>query len=126
MESSYRNELDLTIAICNYLRKSGYLFYCDIAAGLKLSTYQSILVSRLRCGRGLPDIVVFYRDDKYVGYCFEVKKDKGKYLTKNGNYRSDKHIQEQIEVMNRLREQGWFCSFVTSVDEVKEILKNKK
>lgn len=119
-------EIDITIAICNWLRKNDYLFYCDIAAGLHLSAYQGLLVSKMRYGRGLPDIIVFHRFADYVGLALEVKRSESEFLTKSGQFRSSEHIREQLEVMSRLTEQGWYCEFVTSVQQVENIINKLK
>ena len=122
MSKKKQKELNIVMAICNYLRKKGYLFYCDIAVGLHLTSFQAVLVSRLRCGRGLPDIIVFHRDDKYIGYAFEVKRSKEAYLKKDGQLKKDTHLSEQKEVLDRLTAQGWYANFVSSLDEVKALL----
>jgi len=122
----YKSELDLTLAICTYLRKNNYLFLYDIAAGLHLSAYQSLIASKTRTGRGMPDIIVFHKTQNYSGYAFEVKKNKEAYLNKNGTFKSTPHLKEQIEMLKRFEEQGFYTSFVTSVDEVKKILETIK
>lgn len=128
MSNNNKTELDITIEICKWLRKEGFLFYCDIAAGLKLTSYQAMLVSKMRSGRGLPDIIVFCRcKGGEVGFAFEVKRSVNDYLRSDGSYRNSKHIMEQLSVMGILQNNGFICSFVTSVDEVKRIIElNKK
>lgn len=121
-----KSELDITKAICVYLRRNGYLLYCDIAAGLHLSPYQAMLVSQLRCGRGLPDILLFHRFGDYVGLALEVKRSESEFRTKSGQFRSSEHIREQLEVMSKLTEQGWYCEFVTSVQQVESIINKLK
>ena len=124
-----KTELEITLSICKWLRNEGYLFYCDIAAGLKLTNYQAMLVSRMRWGRGLPDLIIFepheYEGKKYCGYAIELKKSLSSVFKKDGSYRNDKHIQEQVEVLKMLEERGWRTSFADSVETIKTLLNNQ-
>ena len=124
-----KSELDITKAICVYLRRNGYLFYCDIAAGLNLTGYQAMLVSKMRCGRGLPDLIIFepheHQGKKYCGYAIELKKSLSSVFKKDGSFRNDKHIQEQVEVLKTLADRGWRTAFADSMELIKELLNNQ-
>lgn len=121
-----KTELEITLSICKWLREEGYLFYCDIAAGLKLTNYQAMLVSRMRWGRGMPDIIVFASNHKYKGFAFEVKKSKDEVFRKDGSFKKNNHIAEQLHIRAYLQTIGWKFDFVFGVEDVKRILTEQK
>lgn len=113
-------EKEIHRTICQYL-KAQYpkvLFTTDLS-GIKLTIGQAAQLKNLRSGRGWPDIFIAERNDISNGLFLEVKKNHSQVYLKNGNYTSDVHILEQIEMHSELKKRGYKCVFVFSFEDAK-------
>lgn len=127
-------EADVQTAVAKYirLRYPNVIFHSDFGSGIKLTKGQAIKQKRQNGGlRGYPDMFIAEPRSKtvavkkepvlYHGLFLEFKKAKTRLKKKDGSWASD-HIKEQAEMMDRLREKGYFCSFGVGFDEAVDII----
>lgn len=105
--------------ICTYLKLKGVLFNTDLS-GIKMSIGQARKIKNLRSSRGFPDIVIYEPKNGYHGLFLEVKKNIP--FKKNGELKSDKHLQEQMDMIGELESRGYKAYFVWDFDQAKKII----
>jgi len=115
--------------ICQYVKVQypNVLFNTDLS-GIKLPMGLAVKVSKLRSSRAFPDLV-FYEPRKingkmYYGLFIELKKDGVKIFKRNGAVVANGHIKEQIKMITKLSEKGYYACFAIGFDECKEIIDN--
>ena len=115
--------------ICQYVKMQypDILFNTDLS-GIKLPMGLAVKVSKLRSSRAFPDLV-FYEPRKingkmYYGLFIELKKDGVKIFKRNGAVVANGHIKEQIKMITKLSEKGYYACFAIGFDEAKEIIDN--
>lgn len=111
------------------------IFRFDIGADVKLTMGQAVKAKKLQGDRGYPDLFIAKASNGYHGLYVELKKDKSEVFLKDGvtfkrrvNKKTGKcHIQEQHEMHERLRAEGyqvvWGFGFDDTVNKIKEYLK---
>lgn len=116
-------ETKVQIDLSEYI-KSIYpdIIFTAESSGIKLTMGQSIVAKRCRSSRGLPDMWIMEAKKGYHGCFIELKKDDVKILKKDGSIKSDKHLQEQEEIQQRLRLKGYYCEFAVGLEEAKKIV----
>lgn len=116
-------ETKVQLDISQYI-KDNYpdVIFTSESSGIKLTMGQSIVAKRCRSSRGLPDIWIVEPKKGYNGCFIELKKDNVKVFKKNGEIRSEKHLQEQEEISYRLKQKGYFCDFAVGLEEAKKIV----
>lgn len=119
--------------VANYLVQNypDVLFHSDFGSGAKLTPGQAIKQKRQNGGRrAWPDMLiaepkpVHYftgRDDVLPGLFLELKKDGTRLKKKNGEWASE-HIAEQAEVLEGLRQRGYWAEFAIGFEEAKRII----
>lgn len=110
-------------AICDYLRLRypKTLFHCDSGQGGYTTTAQARINSRQN-RRGWPDLFIAEPNKKYHGLFIELKAEGVKIYKKDGTPRSDKHIQEQLQVMRGLAAKGYACSFACGISDAIRVI----
>ena len=113
------------------------IYRFDIA-DIKLTMPQAIRFKKLQGKkRGFPDLFLAKPSKEFHGLYIELKKNKGEVFKVNGDYKQKwvyknkvkqyDHIQEQITMHERLREEGyqvvWGFGFEDTVNKIKEYLK---
>ena len=144
-------ERQIQLKFCEWLKYNypEIIFQCDIASGMQLTQGQAILAKRMRSERGNPDCFIAEPKTKEMevvgnimyttcGLFIELKRDdikiirdknarkilKGETkLRKAGDF-WDKHTEEQVEVMRRLSEKGYTCSFAIGLEDAKQLTIN--
>ena len=118
-----KKEEAIQIRFCNYLKKNhpSVLFTADLS-GENVSIHQARKNKMQRSNRGFPDLMIFERND-YFGMLFLEFKKESPYL-KNGKLSTNKHIQEQNQVHEKLREKGYKVEFVWSLESAILIIEN--
>jgi len=113
--------------ICQYVKVQypNVLFNTDLS-GIKLPMGLAVRVSKLRSSRAFPDLV-FYEPRKingkmYYGLFIELKKDGVKIFKRNGAVVANGHIKEQIKMITKLSEKGYYACFAIGFDECKNII----
>ena len=122
------------------------IYRFDLAADLKLTPGQAAKHKRLHKKRGYPDLFIARHGEVVFGPCndrrlvyglyLEIKKDgtklkrdkdakkplKGEIkIRKKGDW-WDKHVEEQAEMLERLRQAGYKAEFGVGFDECKQII----
>ena len=89
----------------------------DLAADLKLSIGQAARHKRLHPVRGYPDLFLAEPRAGFAGAFFELKAENAKVYKPNGELYTDKHLEEQALMMNKLRAKGYYADFAIGFDE---------
>ena len=113
--------------ICNYLKlKYPKVIFNTDMSGIKLTIGQAVQANKLRSNKGFPDICIYETSFDPFGYYsalfLEVKKE-SPYL-KSGKLSTNKHIQEQNKVHQKLREKGYKVEFVWSLEDAIKVFDN--
>ena len=144
----YNSEHKLYEQIARHLQEQypGVIYRFDIAADLKLTMGQAAKHKRLHPERGYPDLFIAHSgeivtwpccDRKLVyGLYIEIKKDDTKLkrdkdakkplkgevkIRKKGDW-WDKHVEEQAEMLEKLRARGYKAEFGVGLEECKKII----
>ena len=113
------------LAICNYIRLQypDVIFMSD-GSGLKLPMGLAIKYSKLKSGKGIPDLFIAHPVGEYHGLFIEIKRLGKKVFKSDGYLRKDEHLQQQKDILDRLCDIGYFARFAIGFDEAKEIIDN--
>ena len=122
MKKNKKREESIQIQVCTFLKWQypHLLWVCDFAAGSKLTIGQAVKAKKLRSCRGLPDIMIFKPDICYNGLFLELKTVTP--FKKDGTLKKDIHIEEQWEIHQKLRREGYLAKFVVGFDEAKQAI----
>ena len=93
------------------------IFSCDLSSGMKLTIGQSVKATKMRSSRGLPDFTAYEPKDKYCGFVLELKRKGVTIFKQDGNLVSDKHIQEQYVILQRLQVKGYYAEFAIGIED---------
>lgn len=144
----YDSEYNLYEQIACHLQTQypDVIYRFDLAADLKLTPGQAAKHHRLHPTRGYPDLFIAHHGEVVFEPCndrrlvyglyLEIKKDgtklkrdkdakkplKGEIkIRKKGDW-WDKHVEEQAEMLERLRQAGYKAEFGVGFDECKQII----
>jgi len=102
------------------------LYRFDIA-DLKLTMGQAVRNKKLNPHRGWCDLFIAEPNGKYSGMFLELKKSKDEVFKKDGNMRKNEHLEEQKEMIERLKAKGyyanWGLGFDDSIKQIREYMK---
>lgn len=117
----YKSEANLHEQVADYLRLQypAVLFHTDFAAGIKMTMGQAVKNKRLQSGRGWPDLFIAHRTKLYSGLGLELKKEGVRIVLQNGNFTADKHVREQLAVIEQLQQQGYAGRIVVGFEQAK-------
>lgn len=100
----------------------------DLAADLKLTVGQASKHKRLHPKRGYPDLFVanhhYDLEDcvDYHGLYLEIKAEGNSPFKKDGTLKKDEHLEEQNEMLKKLRAKGYKAVFAVGFEEAKQII----
>lgn len=109
-------------AVCLYV-KAQYpkaIFWSDLS-GIKLSIGLATKLKNLKSHRGIPDWFCPIASRGYTGLFLELKKPGIKLKKRDGNWKSE-HLKEQSDMIDSLKEEGYFASFAIGFDQAKELI----
>lgn len=116
-------EYNLQKQVCLYLNQQyPNILYCsDTIASLKLTMPQAsrnkaIQKHNFKC----PDLMIFESRGRYNGLFIELKIESP--YKKNGDLKSNKHLQDQDKSMSDLRMKGYKALFSVGFNETKKII----
>lgn len=134
-------ESDLQIQIADYLRLQypDVMFHSDFGSGIKLTPGQAAKQKRQNGGRrAWPDMFIAHAqrqllevkgngvlekaENRCLGGLFLELKKEGTRLRKNNGEWATEHIAKQAEVLQKLRERGYWAEFAVGFDEAKTII----
>lgn len=137
----YNSEHNLYEQVARYLQLQypDVIYRFDIAADLKLTPGQAAKHKRLHPERGYPDLFIAKPKEVKVktalgggyilveaktlsGLYLEIKTESNSPYKKDGTLKNDKHIKEQAEMLERLRQAGYRAEFGVGFSECKQII----
>ena len=139
-----KNEENLHLKICDYLRKNypDVLFRTDFSSGMKMSPGQAVKHKKFQKSRAWPDLfiaesgVVKFKEGNLIvnlrknGMFLELKADGVKLYKKNGEMVANKHYQEQAEMLKKLRDRNYYAEFAIgykdAIEQIREYLGKPK
>ena len=109
--------------IAQYLRAQypDVLFRSDLG-GVKLTIGQAVQVKAIQGDRGWPDIFIAEPRHGFCGLFFEIKAEEKDLLTRAGKLRKNKHIQEQVKIIETLKDKGYYACFVIGFQPAVQVL----
>lgn len=124
----FASEAMLHQQVCDYLRlRYPYTVWrTDFAAGLKLPPQVAIRHKRLQSSAGFPDITIF--EPSHVMYgeypllAIELKAEGVELYKKDGTLRANPHIEEQAEMLQKLRDRGYKAEFAVGFDQARNLI----
>lgn len=99
------------------------LFRTDFAAGIKMTIGQAIKHKKLQKCDKWPDLFLAHPSGKHSGCFIELKTDYDHLFNKAGKYKTE-HIKQQAEVLDKLRDAGYWCAFAYGFDDAKYKIDN--
>lgn len=127
-----KKEASLHLAICVYM-KTQYpkIIFISELSGQNTNKMQSALNKKLRSSRAFPDIVIYEPRSAYYGLFIEVKKESP--FRKDGELKKQiiknkktgevyDHLQEQFNMLEKLRFKGYQAEFVWNFEQAKELI----
>lgn len=124
-----RTEWQEQIAFCKWLKLQypNIRFRSDIQSAGKLSPSMQNIKSIIDPFRGWPDITIYLKNRNFCGLMIELKRENSGLYLKDGTLSTGKHVQEQNEVHDFLRANGWQVVFAEGMADAqlkfKEYLK---
>lgn len=124
-----KKEEILHLKVCDYLRKNypDVLFRTDFSSGMKMTPGQAAKHKKFQKSRAWPDLFIACSDCdgweiKQSGLFLELKAEGTKLYKKNGEMVANKHYQEQAEMLEKLRSNGYIAEFAVGYDEAIKII----
>lgn len=118
-----KNEAQVHIAICDYLRMQyPSVLFTSEAGGIYTNITQARLIKRTRSCVGIPDLMIFEPKAEYCGLFLEIKADGTNIYKKNGEFTKNEHLNNQREVLQKLINKGYACFFVIGFDNAKQVI----
>lgn len=139
-----KKEEILHLKICDYLRKNypNVLFRTDFSSGMKMTPGQAAKHKKFQKSRAWPDLfiaesgVVKFKEGPLIvnlrknGMFLELKADGVKLYKKDGTLRKNKHIEEQAEMLEKLRNGNYYAEFAIgykdAIEQIHEYLGKPK
>ena len=139
-----KKEETLHLKVCDYLRKNypDVLFRTDFSSGMKMSPWQAAKHKKFQKSRAWPDLfiaesgVVKFEEGNLIvnlrknGMFLELKADGVKLYKKDGTLRKNKHIEEQAEMLEKLRNENYYAEFAIgyedAIEQIREYLGKPK
>jgi len=105
-------------ALCRYIAHQypRALFNTDLS-GIRLPMSLARKAARLRSSRAYPDLVIYESRGNFSALFIEIKSPGTKIWLKDGSLTKNKHIREQAEMLQALRNRGFLSSFAVGLDE---------
>ena len=114
--------------VCDYIRRRypRVLFRTDLG-GIRLRPQQASTVKRLNSGRAWPDLFIAHPkygatvfDASYNGLFIELKA--ANIYKQDGSLRANPHVEEQAQMLERLRKLGYKAEFAVGFDAARKII----
>lgn len=121
---SMNSEKQLHKAICRYIDlQYPDVIYLSDPSGMRVTPGLMMEIKAKRCKRyALPDLIILHPNKQYKGMMIEIKKDLSQIVTKSGDIRKSKHVQDQLRTLERLQELGYAAIFGVSFEQMKSAI----
>lgn len=118
------SEKQLHKAICRYIDlQYPDVIYLSDPSGMRVTPGLMMEIKAKRCKRyALPDLIILHPNKHYKGMMIEIKKDLSQIVTKSGDIRKSKHVQDQLRTLERLQELGYAAIFGVSFEQMKSAI----
>lgn len=100
------------------------LFRTDFAAGIKMTIGQAVKHKKLQKCKAWPDLFIAQSNKYSKGLFLEIKRDATEIFCKDGSFKKDAHIEEQMEIMKQLTDRGYLSYFACGFEHAKGIIEN--
>ena len=119
--TNVRTEWQEQLAFCKWLKMQypEVRFRSDIQSAGKLSPAMQNIKSIIDPFRGFPDITIYLKRGRFCGLMLEMKRENSGLYLKDGSLSNSKHVQEQFEMHEFLRENAWKVEFAEGMDGAK-------
>lgn len=119
-------EFNLQKSICQYIKLQypNIIFFSDLS-GIKLTPGQAKKIKDLKSGRGIPDLFIAFSKvdiNLTAGLFIEFKSSYDEIYKKNGGYRENEHLKEQLKIKEYLEQQNYKHEFVYDFAQGKKII----
>jgi hypothetical protein len=110
--------------VCRYLDlQYPKVIYTSDSSGVRVSIGMAKALKAIRCkGYKIPDLIIMHPNLFYHGLIIEIKKDLSQILKKSGQFKNDKHIQEQLKSLEELKRLGYAAIFGCGFDHIKSVI----
>jgi len=119
---SYESKLQEQVVNYLLLQYPKVRFISSLTGEYNSNAFTNARNSRIQFGPGQPDILIMYRNSKYVGLALELKTIGSNPFKKNGELKASTHLQSQNEWLMYMISQGWDAYFAVGFDHTKELI----
>ena len=116
-------EYNLQKRCCQWLelQHPNILFLSDTIGNVKLTTGQAVRNKAIqKNGFKCPDVIILQPNNRYHGLLIELKKESP--FKKDGNLKTNTHLQEQQKSINDLNNKGFLSLFCWDFDDFVKIV----
>ena len=124
-----QKEKKLSHMVAEFLARQypNVIFRFDVAADMKMTMYQaSQIKNKLLHKRGYPDLFIAKAKGKHHGLYIELKKDRSEVFKKDGSYKKNEHIEQQVKMHKILRDEGykveWGLGFDDTIKKIRDYM----
>lgn len=111
--------------VCEYLQlKYPKVVFTTDASGVRMPMGLAVKFSKLKSERGIPDLLVLKPNRKYYGLFIELKRTGETVFKKDGEIKSNEHYKEQLDVIHKLEQEGYYATFAIGYDQAVKIIDN--
>jgi hypothetical protein len=109
--------------VCSYIRfqHPDAIFFSDLS-GIKMSIGLAKKMSVLKSSKGIPDLFIAEPRGSYHGLFIEMKKTGENIFQKDLVTPVSVHVTEQIQMLQRLREKGYYAKFAIGFNDAVSII----
>ena len=116
-------EAQIQQQICEYIRlQYPDVFFTSDMAGVNLNIVVASKMKKLRCSKGVPDLMIFEARHGYYGLFIELKRPEARVFYAKTHEPADEHVTEQIVVLSTLRAKGYCAEMVRGFDNAKLVI----
>ena len=109
--------------ICEYIRlQYPDVFFTSDMAGVNLNIVVASKMKKLRCSRGVPDLMIFEARHGSHALFIELKRPEARVFYAKTGQPKDEHVAEQVEVLHTLRAKGYCAEMVRGFDNAKFLI----
>lgn len=109
--------------ICEYIRlQYPDVFFTSDMAGVNLNIVVASKMKKLRCSKGVPDLMIFEARHGYHALFIELKRPEARVFYAKTHEPADEHVAEQITVLSMLRAKGYCAEMVRGFDNAKTVI----
>jgi len=111
------------LQICNYIKaKYPDVIFTSDASGVRMPIGLSVKFSKLKSGRGIPDLLILEPRGDYSGLFLEIKRTNENIFKKDGGLKKNEHLYEQAIMLDRLKHKGYATYFAIGKEMAKQII----